>query len=288
MEENKNDDPGQSLENIAEEIIDSKINSAAEPQEQTSHELKENMEVHHHSHESHGKKTWKSYFWEFLMLFLAVFCGFLAEYQLEHKIERDREKQYIQSLMNDLKTDDINIEKVQKQNLLAKQAGDSLFQLLTLPDYKNNTASIYYFGRFFSIRDFFNMTDGTLKQLNNAGGLRLIHNIDVVDSLQSYQYIYSEIVKAQELKELQLINYRDVMCKVFDVRVFEKMVNGIQIIKPDGNPELFSHNKGLHNELLMKVHFVKRNNALLLKWLDEMKQKSINLQALIKKEYHIN
>jgi hypothetical protein len=35
-----------------------------------------NMEVHHHTHASHGKKNWKSYFWEFLMLFLAVFCGF--------------------------------------------------------------------------------------------------------------------------------------------------------------------------------------------------------------------
>lgn len=38
----------------------------------------ENMEVHHHAHHE-GKKNWKSYFWEFLMLFLAVFCGFLAE-----------------------------------------------------------------------------------------------------------------------------------------------------------------------------------------------------------------
>ena len=50
----------------------------------------EDMEVHHHTHSAHGKKNWKSYFWEFLMLFLAVFCGFLAEYQLEHKIEKDR------------------------------------------------------------------------------------------------------------------------------------------------------------------------------------------------------
>jgi hypothetical protein len=222
------------------------------------------------------------------MLFLAVFCGFLAENIREHKVERDREKQYMQSLMSDLKTDVINIETVQKQNLLAKQTGDSLFLLLTLPDYTENTASIYYYGRVFSIREFFNMTDGTLKQLNNAGGLRLIHNKDIVDSLQSYQYIYSEIVKAQELKELQLIGYRDVMCKVFDIRIFEKMVNGIQIIRPDGNPELFSQNKELHNELLMNVHFVKRNNAQLLNWLDEMKQKSIAMQTLIKKEYHLS
>ena len=61
------------------------------------------MEVHHHAHTA--RKKWTHYFWEFLMLFLAVFCGFLAEYQLEHKIEKDRAKQYVYSLYEDLKTD---------------------------------------------------------------------------------------------------------------------------------------------------------------------------------------
>ena len=65
------------------------------------------MEVHHHSHSS--RKKWTHYFWEFLMLFLAVFCGFLAEYQLEHKIEKDRAKQYISSLYEDLKADTVRL-----------------------------------------------------------------------------------------------------------------------------------------------------------------------------------
>jgi hypothetical protein len=250
----------------------------------------ENMEVHHHAHnpaEPHHKKNWKSYFWEFLMLFLAVFCGFLAEYQLEHKIERDREKQYIQSLVNDLKTDIINIEAVQKQNLLVKQTGDSLFTLLCLSDYSNSTNSIYYFGRSFNSILYFNMTDGTLRQLNNAGGLRLIRQKDVVNSLQAYQYVYYEVIKAQEIKEIQLQNYRDIMCKVFDVRVLETMVKGEKIIRPNGNPALLSQNKELINELLMKAHFVKRNNAQLMIMLDGMKQKALNLQETINKEYHL-
>ena len=58
-------------------------------------ETKEDMEVHHHAHHGHEKKTWKHYFWEFFMLFLAVVCGFLAELQLEHYIEHKREKEYI-------------------------------------------------------------------------------------------------------------------------------------------------------------------------------------------------
>ena len=52
------------------------------------------------------------------MLFLAVFCGFLAEYQLEHKIEKDREKQFIRSFVEDLKTDTATINR----NLLFRKS----------------------------------------------------------------------------------------------------------------------------------------------------------------------
>src|SRR6266481_3397736 len=68
------------------------------------------MEVHAHTHtfdpDSHrGRKKWTHYFWEFLMLFLAVFCGFLAENFREHQVEHQREKQYMASLIRDLRAD---------------------------------------------------------------------------------------------------------------------------------------------------------------------------------------
>ena len=270
-------------ENLPDEIIPTPETETINPNQET-----ENMEVHHHAHHGHEKKTWKNYFWEFLMLFLAVFCGFLAEYQLEHTIERDREKQYVQSLMNDLKSDVINIDSVQKQNILLSPRGDSLFLLLTLPDYSKSTNSIYYNGRTFSTSVFFTLTDGTIKQLNNSGGLRLIKKKNVVDSLQAYQNMYSKILIFQDLRETQKLSYRDAMCKVFDVRVFETMVSGNKIQRPVGNPALFSQNKELINELLMRAHFVKRNNAALINILEELKQKALNLQKTITKEYHLD
>ena len=75
------------------------------------HPQTEDMEVHHHSHAAHGKKNWKSYFWEFLMLFLAVFCGFLAEYQLEHVIEHQREKKFAGQMLSDLRADSLFFAK---------------------------------------------------------------------------------------------------------------------------------------------------------------------------------
>ena len=61
------------------------------------------MEVHHHSHTS--RKKWTHYFWEFFMLFLAVTAGFLVENQREHYIEHKREKQFISTMVEDLKSD---------------------------------------------------------------------------------------------------------------------------------------------------------------------------------------
>ena len=117
---------------IDESIVQAEANTEAEKPTTYNPQLttQEDMEVHHHSHNSHGKKNWKSYFWEFLMLFLAVFCGFLAEYQLEHKIERDREKKFIQTFIEDLKTDTAAI----RQNIIFRKnkmkAMDSLTFLL--------------------------------------------------------------------------------------------------------------------------------------------------------------
>src|SRR5215204_5532714 len=58
----------------------------------------ENMEVHHHAHHQ-GKKNWKSYFWEFLMLFFAVTLGFFVENQREHYIEHVRAKEFSKTLV---------------------------------------------------------------------------------------------------------------------------------------------------------------------------------------------
>ncbi|MEN9686530.1 MAG: hypothetical protein RLZZ28_2316, partial [Bacteroidota bacterium] len=87
----------------SEEIISTKGTETIDPNHET-----ESMEVHHHSH-SHGKRNWKSYIWEFVMLFLAVFSGFLAEYQLEHKIERERANELAKNFYDELKNDSINM-----------------------------------------------------------------------------------------------------------------------------------------------------------------------------------
>ena len=244
------------------------------------------MEVHHHSHTE--RKKWTHYFWEFLMLFLAVFCGFLAEYQLEHKIERDREKQYMRSMVKDLEKDVKNIDINLAQRTANLQQCDSLMQLLNSPHYAGHTGLIYFLGRIVAFRHFFYMTDGTFKQLENAGGFRLIRRQEVVDNLQEYKNLYSVIEQGQYLEDLFLRDYRDAVTRVFDVSIFNTLTNDNVIFHiPEGNPPLFSNDRAAINELLMRIMFLERNKTNSYNQLKELKEKGKTIIALIKKEYNL-
>jgi hypothetical protein len=148
------------------------------------------MEVHHHSHTS--RKRWTHYFWEFLMLFLAVFCGFLAEYQLEHKIEKDRERQYMESIIEDLQIDTTKVSEVitlaQMQILLL----DSLIEIANNQTLEGSNIERFYLWGANSTRAVnMNFETRTSTQLRNAGGMRLVRKKKVADSILNYWSLIS-------------------------------------------------------------------------------------------------
>jgi hypothetical protein len=246
------------------------------------------MEVHAHSHTE--RKKWTHYLWEFLMLFLAVFCGFLAENQREHMVENQREKQFMNSMIKDLQQDEINIQKSIVDETRTIQLADSIIQLFRGNDYSKQTGLIYYFARDFATPPFmFYMTDGTLMQLKNSGGLRLIRKQNVVDSLQAYYNLY-QLLKAQQDHEIiEIDEYRTSMLRIFNVQVFDSIVKSYpEIIMPQGNPPLLNADPSLINEFLMRAHFCKRNKLANKVALLILKEKLTSLIALVKDEYNIS
>ena len=223
------------------------------------------------------------------MLFLAVFCGFLAENLREHSVEIQREKQYMRSMIKDLEQDDINIQKSIADETRTIQIADSLIEMFHNNNYKNKTGLIYYSARdFATLPNMFYMTDGTLMQLKNSGGLRLIRKQQVVDSLQEYYNKYQWYKTGQELENAQIDQYRSSMMQIFDVQVFNSMVKSYpEIIMPEGNPSLLSTNPSLINEFLMRAHFCKRNKLANRIGLINLKGKVTRLIMQIKNEYHL-
>ncbi len=247
------------------------------------------MEVHHHSHTE--RKKWTHYFWEFLMLFLAVLCGYIAEYKLEQNIERHREKEYMVSLVKDLQNDIAGMNTVTAEKLKRINMADTILTLFEKNDFKNNTGALYNIGGELGLRVFFNPNDGTIQQLKNAGGFRLIQKRNVVDSIQQYLNHLRDLLRLQELEELNLMEYRRMMSKIFSASIFNKMLpsnKSLQIKKTETNPPLIAEDRQSINDLSMKIVVTKGNQLSELEGFAQLQSSGVELINLIQKEYHLH
>ena len=250
------------------------------------------MEVHHHSHENHGKKNWKSYFWEFLMLFLAVFCGFLAEYQLEHKIEKDREKIYINSLIKDFEYDtlqfSLTIDKIKEKVPFY----DSVLLFLKNPSaFSDKLPFRFYINT--NLEKIYMPLEPTLQQLKNSGNLRLLRKKLVLDSI----VIYDSKINGAYLNQTNYVvefNKRLIQLqeKVFDDTNFNLFLN--DVFNGNENNEdtvydtpLFTKDKDKIMEMANLYIDAKATDVFYVSTLKSRKNDAKRLIALIKKEYHL-
>jgi hypothetical protein len=246
------------------------------------------MEVHHHTHHEHGKRNWKSYFWEFLMLFLAVFCGFLAEYQLEHKIERDREKIYMKSMSEDLKSDTAQLSANSHLRQKRIEMVDSLILLLSSPDYSSGLNDIYFYGRSLSLNIDFFPNDRTIQQLKNSGSLRLVHNAVVSNGIMDYDQIMRSMIFLQTQEQQQRLEYRRTASVIFNGTVFNSMIDNYEMVKkPMNQPALFNKDAAAINELINNAQFLKKVVMNQVRKAKELKDLATLLILLIKKEYNL-
>jgi hypothetical protein len=249
--------------------------------------LTQDMEVHHHTHAAHGKKNWKSYFWEFLMLFLAVFCGFLAEYQLEHKIEKQRENKLMRLLVQDLQSDIDSIAKIKIHREERYLQSDSLRKQLINGEYKSNGADFYFWGRNITRRRFFYSADGTIQQLKNAGNLRLIHNQEISKKIIAYDITYRNYLRQLEVEMGLIDDYRNFAVKFFDAQYFQTISIANIDKRLTGNPQPFDTSPSTVNELANRVNYVTGGHYRMTLLLDELSDKATELLVLLKKEYKI-
>jgi hypothetical protein len=246
------------------------------------------MEVHAHTYTA--RKKWTHYFWEFIMLFLAVFCGFLAEYQLEHKIEKNREKQFMRSMIEDMKADTASISLLNQLRMDRLQMADSLSYTIIENKHGENGAAVYFWGRRISRRGYFFSSDGTMQQLKNSGGLRLIRSEIIADKIIAYDVLYRDIMYQQNLEEVLLNEYRLAASRIFDAAVFYRMTNlkdSILVEKSEGNPQLKDSSPVALNELVNKLNYWAVASTRLLHMLVQLKGNAIELIEVIKKEYHL-
>jgi hypothetical protein len=248
----------------------------------------ENMEVHHHAHHGHEKKTWKIFFWEFFMLFLAVFCGFLAEYQLEHKIENDREAIYIKNLLEDLNDDLNSYANYNTKVAINKRAIDSLFILFKSPSRNIHLADIYFFARKITIQaSTLIPNERTYEQMKNSGHLRLIQKRNTATAVSKYYLDIQGILQQNIVIVDKLTLYQVEMGNLFDAEMLWQIFNERQLPN-NNNLRLLSEDPITINRYLTAAQYFIATQFRQNDRINEAAKKSRELIELIKKEYKLN
>ena len=245
------------------------------------------MEVHTHSHTP--RKKWTHYLWEFLMLFLAVFCGFLAEYQLEHKIEKDREGQFIQSLVSDLKDDTTSISNQIATIKTGIKFFDSLSVLLQSPDLaRKNGESIYYTARLGVRLTPLVNNNRTIDQLKNSGGFRLIHDQETSNRIMKYYSEFPELRKIEDIFSGENEAFKEAASKVMDQSIYRVQINpDNSVARIPGNLQLLTYDKTILNQLGFYAVQMNGSRTGMLQLLQKLKISAEELLMYLEKEYHL-
>ena len=235
------------------------------------------MEVHHHGHHE-GKKTWKSYIWEFLMLFFAVFCGFLAEWRLEVMIENHREEEYIHSIVEDISADVKQTENLQIDLKNRITVLDSLLKEITSKEINGNSNKAN--GLWLSTIGFpdFVQNDRTIQQLKSSGSLRIIRSKKVSDKIMEYD----------QTVRLLYITQNNMNSIASNNTLYGQFFDLIKIINQSTeNIPLAKNGKQLLNEVFSNRFFWKKNLVGLQQRLIVLNKKGKEVSEIIKEEYHI-
>lgn len=226
------------------------------------------------------------------MLFLAVTLGFFVENEREHFIEKKREKKYIRSIIEDLKADTAWSTQFLIDQSLSITYYDSVVLLLSLDNRTPEQHQRMYYMIRMSIRlsQFNRVNDNAYEQMKNSGNLRLLHSQDIIDSLSGYYFRTKEIESISNISTLRQQAVSDYEAKIFDGRVFQKMVDSktFDISPPSGKPVLVTSDPMIINEFIVKVHYVKSIMLYSINFAKQRRKEAIQLIQFLQREYHLD
>jgi len=246
------------------------------------------MEVHHHTQTP--RKKWTHYLWEFLMLFLAVFCGFLAENLREHFIEQRREKQYVISFIEDLKSDISNYNRQIRYRTISQNRADSLVILLLSPERNKHVDSIYVCVERVGRGNLFFYSDRTIQQLKNSGDMRLIRNQVASNLIMQYDQLVRDMQHFELIREEILTRFRETSSYILDAAIFYSMTDTsseMSINKPKGNSKLFSDNPETINRLCYWANRFRIANQQVIVKQTDLKNSAIRIMEFLRKVYKL-
>lgn len=146
------------------------------------------MEVHHHPNVHHKPKPWKEYFLEGLMIFIAVMLGFIAENIREGINNREHVRELTTQLVQELKSDTLQLNEIYLEEQKIISANDSLISLSQQPMNKIN------FGQLLrlvvichSMWPFHSFSSGAIAAIKNELHLKQFSSSEIISYISVYE-----------------------------------------------------------------------------------------------------
>ena len=256
------------------------------------------MEVHHHPHVDshlHGKKNFKEYFLEFVMIFLAVALGFFAENIREHFTDKTKEKEFIVSLKEDLVSDTMQLHFLLPLSDTVYEKLDSLYLLLQAAGKEKpyDIHKLYYMNFTYGFGLFmFLPNNRTISQIKNTGGFSLIKNKACRDSITEYDNYNERDIKFNTASYYDWMDDLNKMSqKIFYYDQVKTFASSFDQYKFFLNDSL--QLKLVNNDMLLITEYANKVKSLMMMFniliFTERTQfeRSKNLVALLNKEYNL-
>lgn len=256
------------------------------------------MEVHHSAHHE-GKKSWKAYFWEFLMLFLAVTLGFFVENQREHYNEHLRARDFSKTLVKDLQSDTAAIHTQTRSAKTYIVIADSMLALSKTKLEGRLASQFSFYTRFMYWTVPITWNRATFDQIKNSGSLRYFKNYQLLEKMMKYDAMVKDIESESYnhtirgnllLNQINVIidpTYHKELSKYF-LWTIDTMSRKTRESLYAMNTESLENKRAEIREMLNMLVVQQRNLQLDIdvKW-KQAEELAVELMNDLKKQYHI-
>ena len=210
----------------------------------------------------------------------------------EQKVEREREKQYVESMVADMKEDTGKIKKSIVYCTTQVAAFDSLLRNIYHTPYTDSSLKMMYYlqRRYTGNKETVAFTKRTITQLKNSGGLRLIRNKAASDSI----IIYSETCETTEFQADYFVNVRLGKVNDFAIQLFDNQYllnydrNTIRdILRTNSKIALLNNDEKLIKEYANTINHAKATLANYIRMLKDMESRIPEVVKFLEHEYHL-
>jgi|GEM_PF-5348601 len=198
----------------------------------------------------------RSHLLEFILVFSAVILGFFAENLREYYSDKSHEKDFLQSLVRNLKTDSTTYANRDSASRVRTIWMDTLISILTL-NKQNRNAEAYLLARYSTRLIPGRPGLSTLNFLAKSDEYIHLSDDEVKEHIQRYEARLKWLENLTDLEEeMSRTLWQDIPL-IFDTKVFAgmKMNNDATLFEmPDGDPPFINTDRMMMNKLAYHLY----------------------------------